>query len=208
MAHATVSLDQIVRGRTPDAAAGEDGREAAGVDEHDVVAGAPAAGGGVAEEAGEALAGVGAVEHPAAVDGGPADAPRRRRASPRRSRDRASESSISTSSSGTAASTPISASASVARARTSGTPATTPLATPIASTSGRSSSPSARSSARPATSPAWVPPLDDVCTTAAGVMPRARHCSTSSTKADEVAERAGRPCCRRSGSSAAPRRPR
>ena len=46
---------------------GEDGRQAAGVEEHDLGAGAPPSRGGVAEQAGEALAGVRPIEHPPAV---------------------------------------------------------------------------------------------------------------------------------------------
>ena len=52
---------------------GEHGREAAGVEEDDLGARAPASGRSIAEQAGEALAGVCAVEDPASVQGGPAD---------------------------------------------------------------------------------------------------------------------------------------
>ena len=132
------------------------------------------------------------VEHPAAVDRRPPDALADRPSSPRRSRGRASG---RRSRRRRRAPRPPSRSAPACRAAsslTSGTPSTTPLATPIASTGGTSSSPTARSRARPATSPAWVPPLDDVCTIAAGVMRRRRHCSIELEVGDEVAERAGR----------------
>src|SRR5690606_1762899 len=54
------------------AASREDGWRAAGVDEDHVAAGGPAAGLRVADQPGEPLTGVGAVEHPAAVPSGPA----------------------------------------------------------------------------------------------------------------------------------------
>src|SRR5688572_11124774 len=73
-AHASGTLPAPGPGRrTRGAVVGEQGRGATGVDEDDLVARSPAAGGGVAEQAGEPLAAVRAVEDPATVAGGPTD---------------------------------------------------------------------------------------------------------------------------------------
>ena len=162
---------------------GEHGGQAAGVQEHDVGARTPASGRRVAEQAGEPLAAVRVVEHPPAVHRRPTGSPRRRppsaRRSPGPSSGRRARRRRRTTSRRRRRPAPASRSASCA---TSGNPDVDALGDADRQHSAAASSwPSDRSSARPATSPACVPPLDDVCTTAAGVMPSARHCSTSST---------------------------
>ena len=103
---------------------------------------APPSGGGVAEQAGEPLAGVGPVEHPAAVACRPGDrlVAGRRRDGVIVAEPAVVELDVVVADVGASA-RPIIESASRARAATSGWPATTPLATPIANTGGASARP-------------------------------------------------------------------
>ena len=162
--------------------------------------------GGVAEQARHALAAVDAVEHPAAVprrpaDGGVAGA-RSGSRSPRRSsrcrctrRRRRPATRLP----------PISSSVSPAKLDDVGQPEVDALGDADREHL-RHARPAARASARPATSPACVPPLDDVCTIAAGSKP------LLAALVHQLAERRPRSrprrpeSTRRSGSRTAPHR--
>ena len=186
----------------------EDGRQPAGVDEHDVVAGA-------SDRRRRCRAGRRSPcrctcgRAPSRRARPPSGSPRPRRRSARRSRRRSSgrRSSTSAGRSPTCGDTGELERLGGER-RDVGQSEHDALGDADRQHLGDGSTPPPASSARPATSPAWVPPLDDVCTIAAGVDPDARALLDQLDEAPQVAERARRRCCRRSGSSTAPHRRR
>ena len=138
----------------------------------------------------------------------PSASPRRRPRSARRSRHRASrDRAAHRMRRRDPPDRPSNSSASPANPRMSGMPMFTPFATPTANTSG-TRWPSDRHSARPATRPACVPPLDDVCTTAAGLDPRRGALLHQFDERRPRTRVRRRRCCRRSESRTAPRRRR